>query len=408
MQILIVSQYFWPESFVINDLVLALSRAGHQVTVATGKPNYPTGNIAPGYTAKGVQYEKFGNGVDVIRVPVRPRGKADALSLSLNYLSFLASATIRLPRLLRGRDFDIIFFFGVSPMTSAIPAIVVSWLKKAHLALWIQDLWPESLSATGFVKNPFLLYSVGMVVQMIYRAADTILLQSKAFFGPVSTYADSRKLVYFPNLAPNQDEAEIPPPPEVMSHFESCFPIVFAGNLGRAQSLPTIIEAARLLKEHPEIRIIVVGTGSEVGTLSKGIVMHGLTNIRLTGLLDRAMMPAIFRHAAALMVTLCDGPTLAAVIPSKIQAYMQAGRPIVGALDGEGARIIELAQAGLVVRAGDAAGLAQSILTLYAMPADRREEIGYAGRRYFEAHFDVDQSVGRLMNIIETRMGVRQ
>ncbi|WP_072378399.1 glycosyltransferase family 4 protein [Hyphomicrobium sp. NDB2Meth4] len=408
MKILVVSQYFWPESFVINDLVRALSRAGHQVTVATGKPNYPTGSFAPGYTAKGVLHEQFGAGVDVIRVPIRPRGKGDALALCLNYLSFAASATFRLPRLLRGRDFDVILFFGVSPLTAAIPAVVVSWLKKAHLVLWIQDLWPESLSATGFVKNRLVLYAVGLMVRLIYRAADTILLQSEAFFEPVSAYADRRKLDYFPNLAPDLTEEEIPPPPDVLVHLENCFPIVFAGNLGRAQALPTVIEAARLLKDHPEIRIIVVGTGSEASTLSRGMAELELTNIKLTGLLDRAMMPAIFRRAAALMVTLNDHSSLAAVIPSKVQAYMQAGRPIIGALNGEGARIITSAGAGLVVPAEDGAGLAQSILTLYSMPASRREAIGTAGRRYFEAHFDPDHSAGRLMEIIEARMGIRK
>lgn len=408
MRILVVSQYFWPEAFVINDLVRALSRAGHHVTVATGKPNYPTGSIASGYSEKGVQHEQFADDVEIIRVPMRPRGRAGALALSLNYLSFMASATLRLPRLLRGREFDVVLFFGVSPLTAAIPAALIAWIKKAHLALWIQDLWPESLSATGFVKNRFVLSAVGLMVRLIYRAADTILLQSEAFFEPVSAYADRRKLGYFPNPAPDLSEDEVAPPANVMAHFENCFPIVFAGNLGRAQSLPTIVEAARLLQDHPEIRIVVVGTGSEAGTLSCSITELGLTNIGLTGLVDRAMMPPIFRRAAALMVTLRDDPALSMVIPSKVQAYMQAGRPIVGALDGEGARMIERAGAGLVVPAQDGAGLARSILTLYSMPASRREDIGMAGRRYFEALFDVDHSAGRLMEIIETRMGARK
>jgi len=409
MRILVVSQYFWPESFVINDLVRAVSRAGHVTTVVTGKPNYPGGQIAAGYAKRGVTRETFADDVEVIRVPLHPRGKANALGLALNYLSFVFSATLRLPRLMRGREFDAVFFFGLSPLTAALPAVLIAWLKRAHLALWIQDLWPDALSNTGLVKSRILLGIVGLMVRFVYARADTLLLQSEAFVGPVSSYAKAGKIVYFPNPAPDfEDTEERPLPGDVEVQFENCFAVVFAGNLGRVQSLKTIVETAKLLRGHAEIRLIIAGTGSEAEGLQRSVAENNLSNLRLIGLLDRDLMPALFRQANALLVTLRDAPTLGLVIPSKVQAYMQAGKPIIAALNGEGARIIEAAGAGLVVPAEDSASLAQSILALYAMPDDKRRAMGTAGRRYFEAHFEAGKAARRLIDILEGRMGIQQ
>jgi len=148
MRLLIVSQYFWPEVFLINDLAAELVRRGHSVTVLTGKPNYPSGKLAPGYRRGGVKRETFA-GAQVIRVPLLPRGRGGRLSLSLNYLSFAWSASWRLPWILRKQAFDAIFVYGVSPLTAALPAIAAKWLKRAPLITWVQDLWPESVASSG-------------------------------------------------------------------------------------------------------------------------------------------------------------------------------------------------------------------------------------------------------------------
>ncbi len=406
MRILIVSQYFWPESFIINDLARSLTLEGHTVTIATGKPNYPSGRIASGYTQAGTAREIYAESIEVIRVPLRPRGSAGATGLALNYLSFVVSGLMHFPRLLRGRSFDTVLFFGVSPLTAAIPAAFLAWRKSAHLAFWIQDLWPDSLSATGMVKNRPALGLVRLMMRALYRQADTLLLQSQAFEAPVGACSDPGKLVYFPNPAPMVDSAEEPLPEALNSIFDHCFPVVFAGNLGRAQSLETIVEAARQLKGHPQIRIVVVGTGSEAGRMQHMISASGLDNIVLIGLVDRVLMPSLFRRAAAVLVTLKNDPALGMVVPSKVQAYMQAGKPIIGALNGEGARIIEAIGCGLVVTAEDSDGLAKSILTLSSMPVSKLDAMGLAGQRYFETHFEARGMARRLVEILESRMGV--
>jgi len=405
MRILIVSQYFWPESFIINELARKLAGAGHAVVVATGKPNYPSGKITSGYTKKGVQRENFAADIEVIRIPLRPRGKANGFNLSLNYLSFVLSGLTRLPWVLRGRRFDVILVFCPSPITVAIPAILLRYIKRAHLALWVQDLWPEAVVATGFVRNRLLINALGSMVRFIYRAADTLLVQSDAFVAPISKYVSKEKVFVLKNFAASSiEEMPAPLPASIEGLFVGRFSVVFAGNLGRAQSLRTIVDAARILQHHPEILIMVAGTGTDAEWLKQTIVREELTNIVLTGRLDSSMMPALVALADCLLVTLRDDPALNATIPSKLQDYLKAGRPVIGALNGEGARLIELAGVGLTAHAEDGTGLAERILTLYEMPKAKRSKLAEAGRAYYDMHFDIDKLLDQLLRTLQSRM----
>jgi len=318
------------------------------------------------------------------------------------------SGLLRMPRLLRGNDYDVVFAFCNSPITVAIPAIFIGRLKDAHVALWIQDLWPESLSSTGFIRNPFILALIGKMVRLIYRSSDTLLVQSEAFTKPVTFYADRSKIHYFPNFSPpTRDSDAAGLPDDVRELMSDCFSVVFAGNLGKAQALSTIVDAAHRLKAYPDIRIILVGTGSEAARLARRLEEENLSNVRLTGQLDRKLMPAVFQCASALMITLRNDPSLGMTIPSKVQAYLQAGRPVVGALNGEGARLLSASGAALTVTAEDSEGLANSILTLHSMPAITRDNMGMAGRRYFNDHFELDKSARQLVEILNSRMRKR-
>ena len=167
MRILVISQYFWPESFIINDIVSKLDGQGHDVVVATGKQNDPDGRVFDGYQAWGMRREHYLERIEVVRVPLWPRGPGGAKNLILNYVSFVLAGLVCFPWLLRRRSFDAILVFSPSPITQAIPAILLKWLKNAQLAVWVQDLWPESLAATGFVRNRYLLKAVGWMVKAI-------------------------------------------------------------------------------------------------------------------------------------------------------------------------------------------------------------------------------------------------
>lgn len=407
MKILLVTQYFWPESFVINDLVEALAAQGHFVQVLTGKPNYPDGKIFPGYYPGGCVDERFAAGAPIYRVPLRPRGSSGAKNLALNYLSFVFNGLRFFPRVVKGRSFDVIFVFAPSPITSVIPAIYLKWRFKSHLAIWVQDLWPESLSATGFISNRWLLRMVGWMVRGVYACTDTLLVQSKAFTAPVARYARAEKIFYYPNSyqdAPLQPAVSTQVPAELLKHLECNFCLVFAGNLGTVQSVETLVQAAERLKHLSNCKLVLVGSGSMLGWIEKQKALKGLDNLILAGRFPPAEMPQFFSRAAGLLVTLKRDEIFAYTVPSKVQAYLAAGRPIIAALDGEGARVVEEAGAGMSCPAEDAEGLAHCIEQLYCMPPAERDKLGQAGRAYYLEHFEMSRQSRRLVEILKSRI----
>lgn len=401
MKILVLSQYFWPESFIINDIVRMLDEQGHEVVVATGKPNYPDGKIFDGYRAAGIQRERYLERIEVLRVPLWPRGQGGAKNLILNYLSFVFSGLLYLPWMLRGREFDAILVFAPSPIIQAIPAILLKWLKRAKLALWVQDLWPESLSATGFVRNPYLLRAVGWMVRGIYKCCDTLLVQSRAFVEPVMHYADRTKIHYYPNsMDINSPKAVVSVPSELLELLEQHFCVVFAGNLGTAQALETIVQAAVHLRDDPYIRLVLVGSGSRLAWLKAQQQAHGLDNLVLPGRFPMEAMPQIFERASALLVSLNNEPAFAQTIPSKIQAYLAAGRPIIACMNGEGARVVCEARAGLASPAEQVLPLVANIQRIKEMGGVERMAMGRSGKAYFDANFEMQRQVEILVKYL--------
>lgn len=397
MKLLVLSQYFWPETFLINDVVRTLVAQGHEVTVATGKPNYPDGKVFDGYTAAGTQRERYLEKVDVFRVPLWPRGKGGARNLAFNYLSFVLAGIFLFPWLLRGRSFEAILVFAPSPITQALPAILLKWLKRARLALWIQDLWPESLQATGFVKSPIVLTLVRWMVRAIYACCDILLVQSRAFIEPVSRDARREKIAYFPNCIDERHGDDLPVPAPLDELFEGQFCIVFAGNLGTAQGLDTIVRAAISLRNERDIRFVLIGSGSRFEWLNQQKAIHELHNVALPGRFPAEVMPQIFSRASALLVALSDEPIFAQTVPSKVQAYLAAGRPILASINGEGARVLDEAGSGLTSPAGDHASLVHNILKLRNLSVEERNEMGRSGKDYFRREFEITSQVSKLV-----------
>jgi glycosyltransferase involved in cell wall biosynthesis len=411
VKVLLVSQYFWPETFGINALVRSLSERGVQVTVLTGKPNYPEGRVFNGYTANGVHRE-YHMGIEVIRLPLFPRGSHSGLRLALNYLSFMAAGAFVAPWLLRGRVFDVVFVYAPSPLLQALPAVWLARLKRAPLAVWVQDLWPESLSATGFIRNPTVLNQVARVVRYIYRHTDRILVPSEAFRTPIETLIGNRaEIRYYPNAwvdEPVEGEANARVD-TLAGELASAFSVVFAGNLGTAQALDTVVTAAALLQqEGSEARIFLIGSGSQSDWLKSEIDRLNLRNVSLPGRFPPAAMPQLYAAAGALLVSLRDEPIFALTIPSKVQGYLAAGRPIVASLNGEGARVVDEAKAGFSCRAGDARGLADAIQAMSRLSHSDRADMGDNARRYAREHFSLDQLTDNLMKQFNDMVSARQ
>lgn len=390
LKLLVMTQFFWPETFRVNELVKDLIERGHHVTILTGQPNYPDGDIFPEFRASPESFGTF-HGAQVLRIPVIARGRGK-LRLLLNYLSYVLSGTVIGAWKLRGRKFDGIFVSASSPITAVLPAILQRRLKRAPLTIWILDLWPETLSAVGVLRSPRMLNLVGKLVSFIYRRTDHILVQSKAFFSNIKQYAGPNAQVsYFPAWTESVFEGEqtsIEPAAEMLPYRDT-FNILFAGNIGEAQDFPSILDAAHALRDRRDIRWIILGDGRAANWVRAEITRRGLDRqVVMLGRYPIERMPAFFRAADALLVTLRPDPIFAMTIPGKVQSYLAAGIPLLAMLNGEGARIIEEAEGGLTCPAGDGTKLAKLARTLAETSETIRRDMGNNACAYARREFD--------------------
>jgi glycosyltransferase involved in cell wall biosynthesis len=392
LKLLVLTQYFWPENFRINDVVEGLASRGHEVTVYTGLPNYPSGKFFDGYGFFGPYSEARGGAV-IRRVPLAPRGGGGRIRLALNYLSHAFSATALAP-FVKGK-FEAILVYEPSPMTIGIPARALRALKGAPLLFWVQDLWPESLAATGAVRSRAALALVDRLIKWIYRGCDRVLVQSEAFIPSVEAHGVPReKIRYLPNSAESfykkatVEESELP----------QGFRVLYAGNIGAAQDFPTILAAAERLRD---IQWIIVGDGRMRPWVEGEMKKRALGNVHLLGQRPPEEMPRLFAQADVLLATLRREPIFAYTIPSKIQSYLACGRPIIAALEGEGGRIIRDARAGWAVPPEDPDALAEAVRAASALARSELDAMGNRGEAWFRSHFDREQLLSRLEGFLQ-------
>lgn len=396
MRVLIVSQYFWPEEFRINDLARELRSRGHELAVLTGRPNYPSGYVYPEFRDNPSCYRYF-DGIEVLRVPITPRGKG-RLRLALNYLSFALSASLIGLFKLRRRTFDVIFVYEPSPVTVALPGILIGRMKKVPVVFWVLDLWPETLTGLGVVRSEWLLTLIRRVVRFIYDNCTLILGQSRSYVESIaSNCTDKNKVHYYPSwsealfsVAHVEKAADLPVRPGV-------FTIMFAGNIGEAQDMPSLLAAAECLADDQSIRWVIVGDGRQYGWLRNEVVKRGLSErVILAGRHAMDRMPSFYAHADALLVSLKGDAVFSLVIPAKLQTYLMSGLPIIGMLDGEGANVIRESGAGFNCAAGDYAGLVRCVRKMMSCNARERLEMGQRGREYASREFDRAYLISKL------------
>ena len=390
VKILLITQYFWPETFKVNDLALGLLARGHSVEVLTGMPNYPGGRYFEGYRPTSPWREDY-HGIPVHRVPLVPRGGGRAWRLVLNYASYAVLASARVLGWGRQARWDAAFVFEISPVTQIFPALALRALQGVPTAVWVQDLWPESVTASGLVRSPALVAPVRSLSRWLYTRSDLLLGSSAAFLPRLEALGVKREMLgYLPNWAEDIFDTPLaaPQPPEP---WEGGFPVMFAGNMGRVQGLETVLEAADLLRDDPEVRWVLVGDGSLHAWLREESRRRGLEGkVHLVGRRPLSDMPGLFARAGAMLVSLAPDEVVSLTIPSKLQTYLAAGRPILGSIDGEASRVIAESGAGFTSAAGDAAALAANVRRMARMPAGERDALGARGRTYCRAHFSRD------------------
>ena len=408
MRILILSQYFWPESFRINEVARDLKQSGHEIEVLTGKPNYPEGVFYQGYSGLKPMQEIW-NDIHVHRLPMVGRGQNNKYKLVLNYLSFILSGLLFGPFLLRKKQFDVIFVYAPSPIFQVVPASFIGWLKKIPVVLWVQDLWPQSVSATGHIESKLALKMLEKAVSFAYKHTDLILAQSEAFIPQIKRLSPPSTPVKY--LSNSVDDSFLSPAPEhkvAIKALETGFNVMFAGNIGSAQAIETIVDAAEKLKLNAQIKFVILGRGSKMDWLKTQISSRQLNNIVLAGHHPVEAMPHLLRQASVLLVTLAKQPIFELTIPSKIQAYLASGKPVIACLDGEGARVIREANAGLTIPAENADLLAEAILQLHHSQQNDLEQMGLNGQNYFKMHFQHHLVMNSLISYLQEAIQQKQ
>ena len=394
MKVLLISQYFYPENFKINDLIFSLKERGHEITVLTGKPNYSKSHFYDGYGWGSDDFEIIKD-IPVYRSNLFSRKNGGGLRLFLNYFSFALLASLKL-RKIKG-SFDAIFVYEPSPITVGIPAVFAKKRFNAPIYFWTQDLWPESLVAAGNVKNKFILGFFNSLTKWIYNHSQKVLIQSNGFKGYILNQGiPNDKIIFYPN--PTEDFYK--PLKEVVEYQEffqnQFFNIVFAGNIGEAQSFETIIDAINLLKNLP-IKVIVLGDGRYKETALNLIKKKGLeAHFNFLGSYPPTEMPKFFSHADALLVSLKNDKIFSLTIPAKVQSYLACGKPIIASIDGEGAKIVNDAKCGVTSPAEDSITLSNVINELMALDKSSLNEMGNNGRTYYEKEFDRDYLLEKL------------
>ena len=400
MRILVVSQYFWPENFRINDLCSEMVSKGHSVTVLTGEPNYPSGNKDKKYLRDKQKYNEF-NGCKIVRVPLVARGEGK-LRLISNYISyFLFASTIGLWNL-RKQKFDVVFVCQLSPVTSAIPAIIFRKLYGTPVAMWVLDLWPDSLKAVGIVKSDKALSIINRLVRFIYKRCDLILGQSKSFVSEIRRNSPSVRVDYFPSWAEDVFDQKNDFNTVTLSD-DNTFDILFAGNIGEAQDFPNLLKAVGILKERDvKVKIHVVGDGRYLETLKEQIAHFDLTEyVKLWGRFPLYDMPKFFSSADALFVSLKNSPTFSMTIPGKVQSYMMAEKPILASLSGDGADVVLQSLCGLVSEPSDFQSLAENIELMISFSTEELEVMGGNGKAYADRNFNRSLLVNNLIAWLE-------
>lgn len=382
MKILVICQYYYPEPFRHPDICEELVKRGHDVTVVTGLPNYPMGEIYEGYR-KGEKRDEVLNGVKVHRCFTIGR-KQGAINRFLNYYSFAFSSVSYVKKI--KEEYDVVFVNQLSPVMMANAAICYKKKHNKPIVLYCLDLWPESLVAGGIKRGSIIYKFFHRTSGKIYKQIDKILITSRSFADYFEDEFGIRDTEYLPQYA----EA-IFTPEQCEKTADEYIDLMFAGNVGVAQRVDTIIEAARMTSDIANLRWHIVGDGSEVERLKTSA--KGMKQVIFHGRKPLEEMPKYYAMADAMLVTMQKDPVLSLTLPGKVQTYMAAAKPIMGAIDGETPIIIEDAECGICGGAEDAEVLAENVREFTYLD---RKLLGRNARSYYESHFSKELFIDKL------------
>ena len=393
MKILVVSQYYYPEPFRINEICEELVKRGHEVTVLTANPNYPDGEIYDGYD--NVDSKEKINGVTVYRCKCRPRHKG-AVNLGLNYVDFVIQANKQIMKL--DDNFDCVYAYQLSPVTSCLPAIKYKKKKHIPMVLYCLDVWPESLRGSA-LGNPIGLRVFGGISKYIYKSADQIAVTSPAFSKYIGLLCDidEEKISYIPQHSGMVTCENVEP--AVLKNVKKTN-FVFIGNIGESQNIECLLQALSHIKDRCKIMFHIVGSGSRYETckeLAKKLKVEDV--VAFYGRYPKSDMPKFYALADVCYVSLKNEGIVGSTIPGKVQEYMSAGKPILACINGDTKTVLQNAECGICVPAEDDKQLADAIVKMTANN-ENLSLLGENSKRYYQKYFTIASHVDQLERLI--------
>lgn len=396
MNILIVTQYFYPENFRVNDLATEFKNRGHEITVLTGIPNYPAGKYYNGYGVVKNNRETY-KGIKIFRSPLIPRGSGSSVRLALNYISFIIGSIFTSLFLLR-KKFDIIFVFEPSPITVCLPAIFIKKIKRIPICFWVLDLWPESVVSAGNLKTGLIPKILNPLVKFIYKHSDKILVSSRGFINSIEEKGiNKNKVNFFPQWAEPIFKPLKPERILLTSISTNDFIVMFAGNIGEAQDFPSILEAAKLLREYSNIHWVILGGGRKEKWVRERVDEFNLgSNFHLLGSYPLEKMPEFYSHADCMLFSLKKEYIFSITIPAKVQTYLACAKPVVAMIDGEAAKIIDDSKAGISCPSESPEILSKNIKHLSLMKKNDLNKLGENALAYYNKEFERDMLINEM------------
>ena len=392
-KILFICQNFWPENFRSTEVVNNLIKAGNEVEVLTSNPNYPEGKIYKGYKWYNSKTERYKNKFYIHRVPTFPRGKSSYKLILLNYFGFIFFGSIFGLYKLKNKKFDSILVFASSPIFQVFVGYVFKLFKKTKLITWVQDLWPENLIALNISTNAIFLNIVSYFTTVTYNMNDVIIAQSKSF-QKILKKRTSKKVFYVPNYAEDFIKKKI------IKKNSKKFTITYAGNIGKAQKLITLLKVAKKFDKNDKLFIKIFGDGVELETLKSYKKINKISNVKFYGKISKNNIYKEYKKSDALYLSLAKNKFLNYTIPAKLQTYFSIEKPIIASGGGEIQKIIKEAKVGYCSKPENVNLLYQNINKMINCDKKKLKKFKNASRKFYNKNFKNEIISNKLIKII--------
>ncbi len=398
MKLIVFSQHFWPENFRINSIVNYLSKKNiiKRISVFTAKPNYPKGKIFKGYKKFSFEKERK-NQITIYRTQIIPRKEATTINLILNYISYIISGLINLFKI--KNNYEIIFVYCTSPIFQAIPAIIFSKMRKIPLVLWVQDLWPQSVQETGYIKNEFIISIIKFVTRLIYNNSDLILVQSRQFVKPIKELTKTNVKIFL-----NPSEFNFVKKNKFIKRINKNKKIYYAGNIGSVQNLNNLIQFCRNTKLK-NFKIVLYGEGSKKKWLVNQIKKFNISDIiEVKKYLEKNKFKTEMHKADCFLLLLSDGKALSRTIPAKFQTYLHFGKPIISWANGEVSLITKKNKLGFSAKSNSLKEFSSCISKLTKMKKKEFHKFNKNNIDFFNKNFSLEVNTENLIKIFKDQL----